>query len=297
MKHFLSVADLDAATLQVLLDRAQGFKDARADHARPLKGRSIGMLFEKPSTRTRISFEVAISELGGHPLVLSGADLQLGRGETLEDTARTVSRYLHGFVVRTFEQQRLELLASHSTIPIVNALSDTEHPCQTLADLLTLRQRFGTLSELEISYIGDGNNVANSLIIGCALAGIQITVVTPAGFEPSPAAVEAARALGGRVTLSDDPTSVKCSRAIYTDVWTSMGQEEEAEQRRQRFADYQIDATLLEQASADAIVLHCLPAHRGEEISPEVFEAHAQVIFDQAENRLHVQKAILEHLI
>jgi ornithine carbamoyltransferase len=297
LKHFLSVTDIDASTLDALLERAQSFKQTRGEHARPLQGRSVGLLFEKPSTRTRISFEVAVVELGGHPVVLSGREMQLGRGETLEDTGRTISRYLHAFVVRTFAQERLERLASHATVPIINALSDREHPCQALADLLTLKQRFGKLEGLEIAYIGDGNNVANSLMLGCALAGVSITVVTPDGFEPDPELVKAARDFGGQVTLSDDPSAVKGARAVYTDVWASMGQEDEADLRRESFATYQINGELLEQAADDAVVLHCLPAHRGEEISAEAFEAHADVIFDQAENRLHVQKAILEHLI
>lgn len=300
MNGFLSVLDLDPESLGSLLDRAAWFKANRGVSTRCLEGRSVGLLFEKPSTRTRISFEVAVVELGGHPVVLSGAETQLGRGESIEDTARTVSRYLHALVVRTFAQDRLERLAAAGSIPVVNALSDHEHPCQAVADLLTIRERVGHLAGVHIAYLGDGNNVAHSLLLAAALAGMHITVVTPTGFAPDPGVVADAMALasktGGRVEVSCEVSAIAGARFLYTDVWASMGKEDEAEARRSRFQPYQIDAALLRLAGEGAAVLHCLPAHRGEEITHEVFEANASIIFDQAENRLHAQKAILEAL-
>ena len=303
MNDFLSIDDLSADDLTSLLDRAAALKAARPSAgAGALAGQTVAMIFEKPSTRTRISFEVAIAELGGHPLPLSAAELQLGRGETIEDTGRVLSRYVHGVVVRTFEQERLERLADAATIPVVNALSDLEHPCQALADLLTVREKVGDLAGLKLTYVGDGNNVAHSLLLAGALAGMHVTIATPPGYEPIPQivkrATETADTSGGSVTVTTDPhEGVRGADAVYTDVWASMGQEREAEDRRLIFAHFQLNATLLQHAADRAIVLHCLPAHRGEEITDEVLDGPRSVVWDQAENRLHTQKALLERLM
>jgi ornithine carbamoyltransferase len=299
-RHYLTVDDLSAAELTALLDRAD---EHRADR-RPrdsLAGRTIGMLFEKPSTRTRVSFEVAIAELGGTAVVLSARDLQLGRGETVADTARVLSRYLHALVVRTFGQERLEELAAAGSIPIINALSDHSHPCQVLADLQTIRARLGTLAGIRLAYVGDGNNVAHSLLRAGALAGMHVTVATPPGHGPDPAVVAAAEATaagsGGSVSITTDPAvGVKDAQVIYTDVWASMGHEDEHAERVARFRPYQVNAELVDRAP-DAIVLHCLPAHRGEEITNEVIDGPRSAVWDQAENRLHAQKALLELLV
>lgn len=300
MNHLLSILDLDATTLKGLLARAAEFKATRGAHETPLAGKSIGLLFEKPSTRTRVSFEVGVVELGGHPVVLSGAETQLGRGETIEDSARTLSRYLDCLVVRTFGQDRLVGLATAGTIPVVNALSDLEHPCQALADLMTIEELVGPLSGCPVAYIGDGNNVAHSFMLAATLAGMDVRIITPQAYAPDDAIVSSATAFaaahGGRLSISHDPANVKGVRAVYTDVWASMGQETEAASRREAFAGFQVSQDLLGLTDS-AIVLHCLPAHRGEEITADVFESHADTIFTQAENRLHVQKAVLEALV
>jgi ornithine carbamoyltransferase len=300
-EDFLSIDDLTAEELTGLLDRAADLKaDRRASNA--LTGKTVAMVFEKPSTRTRISFEVAIAELGGHPLPLSSAELQLGRGETIEDTGRILSGYVQGVVVRTFEQERLERLADAATIPVINALSDLEHPCQALADLLTIREQRGGLAGTKLTYVGDGNNVAHSLLLAGALAGMHVTVATPPGYDPIPQiakrAQEIAEDTGGSVTLTHEaPEAVRGADAVYTDVWASMGKEREADERRLIFAPYQLNAVLLGRAARDAIVLHCLPAHRGEEITDEVIDGPQSVVWQQAENRLHTQKALLERLV
>ncbi|MBW3604999.1 MAG: ornithine carbamoyltransferase [Actinobacteria bacterium] len=300
IRHYLTVAELTATELEGLLDRAD---EHRADR-RPrdgLAGRTIGLIFEKPSTRTRVSFEVAINELGGTPLVLSSRDLQLGRGETIADTARVLSRYVHGLVVRTFAQHRLEQLAEHGTVPVVNALSDHSHPCQALADLQTMRARFGDLAGVRLAYVGDGNNVAHSLLRAGALTGMHVTIVHPEGHPPQAQVVaeaeQVATVSGGSVATTTEPQDgVKGAHAVYTDVWASMGQEDEHAARVGRFAPYQVDVDLVALADSDAIVLHCLPAHRGEEIAAEVIDGPRSVVWDQAENRLHTQKALLELL-
>ena len=297
-RDFLSVEPLTPGDLAALLDRAAELKRDRLA-SRALAGRSVGMIFEKPSTRTRVSFEVGITELGGSPVVLSAAELQLGRGETVEDTARVLSRYLHAVVVRTFEQDRVERLAGAADIPIINALSDHEHPCQALADLMTVREHLGSLAGKKITYVGDGNNVAHSLMLAGALAGMHVAVATPPGYEPiaqvSKRAHDIADDNGGSVTVTTDPhEAARDADAIYTDVWASMGQEREAEERRLIFAPYQLNETLCTHAKPEAIVLHCLPAHRGEEITDEVLDGARSVVWDQAENRLHTQKALLE---
>jgi len=300
-RHFLTIDELSAGELSALLDRADHHRALRGRSA-TLAGRTVGLIFEKPSTRTRVSFEVAVAELGGTPLVLSSRDLQLGRGETIADTARVLSRYLHALVVRTFGQDRLEELAAAGTIPVINALSDHSHPCQALADLQTVRARLGALPGVRMAYVGDGNNVAHSLLRACALAGMHLTVVTPPGHEPDPAVVAAAErraeGSGATVAVTTDPTvGVKDAQVVYTDVWASMGQEDEHAARVERFGSYQVNADLLALAAPGAIVLHCLPAHRGEEISADVIDGPQSAVWDQAENRLHAQKALRELLL
>ena len=301
-RDFLSIDDLSADDLMRLLDRAAALKADRHAGSGALAGATVAMIFEKPSTRTRISFEVAIAELGGHPLPLSSAELQLGRGETIEDTGRVLSGYVQGVVVRTFEQERLERLAVAATIPVVNALSDLEHPCQALADLLTIRDKRGTLRGVKLTYVGDGNNVAHALLLAGSLTGMHVTVATPPGYAPIPQiakrAEEIAEETGGSITVTTEaPEAVRGADVVYTDVWASMGQEREAEERRLIFAPYQLNAVLLARAADDAIVLHCLPAHRGEEIADDVIDGPRSVVWEQAENRLHTQKALLEWLV
>jgi len=300
-RHFLSMDDLTADELHGLLDLAQKVKASPDDHAAALAGRAVGMIFEKPSTRTRVSFEVAIALMGGHPLALSSSELQLGRGETIEDTGRVLSRYLDAVVLRTFGQERLEAMASTSTVPVVNALSDYEHPCQCLADLLTVLEHRGELAGLRLAYLGDGNNVAHSLLLGGAKAGMHVRVASPAGYEPIPQVVERASEIaaetGGSVEVTADPISAATGAdVLYTDVWASMGQEEEASERVLVFAPYRLDAEKVAVAKDDVIVMHCLPAHRGEEITDEVIDGPHSVVWDQAENRLHAQKALLLRL-
>ncbi len=308
VRSLLGILDLAPDEVVALLDDA-----ARLRAARPalvaggppdttLRGRTVALLFEKPSTRTRVSFEVAVAELGGTPLPLSGAELQLGRGETVEDTGRVLGRYVQGLVVRTFGQGRLRALAEHGGVPVVNALTDAEHPCQALADLLTVRDEFGSFEGRTLTYVGDGNNVAHSLLLAAASVGLGVRVAHPAGYAPDPAVVADARdraaAHGSEVTVSDDPlAAARGADALYTDVWTSMGQEEESVRRLRDFAGFQLDARLLAAASDGAVVLHCLPAHRGEEISAEVLDGPASRVLNQAENRLHVQKAVLAALV
>ena len=296
-RDYLDVDALSRDELTAILDRADDLKRDRKP-LDVLRGKTIGMIFEKPSTRTRVSFEVGITELGATPVVLSASELQLGRGETVEDTARVLSRYLHGLVVRTFAQERLETLASAGTIPVVNALSDFAHPCQALADLQTIRERRGRLAGLKLAYLGDGNNVAHSLLRAGALAGMHVAVGSPPGHAPAERVVTEAAAVaaasGGSVTVTADPLeAVRDADAVYTDVWASMGQEDEREARLQALRGYQVDAQVLAAARNDALVLHCLPAHRGEEITADVIDGPQSAVWDQAENRLHSQKALL----
>jgi ornithine carbamoyltransferase len=252
------------------------------------------MIFQKPSTRTRVSFEVGIHQLGGTGLYLSAGDLQLGRGETIKDTAVVLSRYLDGIMIRTFAQSDVEELAEHATIPVINGLTDSTHPCQALADVMTIRERFGRLEGLKVVYLGDGNNVCASLMVACAKLGPDFVAATPADYRPEEEAVRIAREAGGSVELTDDPrTAVEGADVLYTDVWTSMGQEAEREQRLRDLAGYGIDAELLRRAGDGAVVLHCLPAHYGEEITEDVLYGPQSAVWDQAENRLHAQKALL----
>jgi ornithine carbamoyltransferase len=301
-RDYLSVDDLSPEELAFLLDLSAEVKAKPADHAGALAGRQVALIFEKPSTRTRVSFEVAVASTGGHPIPLSSTELQLGRGETIEDTGRVLSRYVDAIVLRTFEQERLELLAAAATVPVINALSDFEHPCQALADLLTVREIKGGLAGRTLTYLGDGNNVTHSLLLAGAKAGMHVRVATPPGFEPIPQVVqratEIAHGTGGSVRLTHDP--IEASRdadVLYTDVWASMGQEAEADERALVFPAYALDAEKVAVAKPDVTVLHCLPAHRGQEITDEVIDGPHSAVWDQAENRLHTQKALLLWLL
>lgn len=308
VRHFLLADDLSANELTAVLDLADELKASRNDSsvgqpgARPLDGKTVAMIFEKPSTRTRVSFQVAVSELGGHPLPLSAAELQLGRGETVADTGAVLSRYVHALVVRTYAQQRLDELAGAATIPVVNALSDLEHPCQALADLQTFREEFGGFGGRTLAYVGDGNNVAHSLLVAGAMVGLSVSVAHPEGYAPDPTVVDRARrwaaTTGSQVLVTTNPSAaVAGAHAIYTDVWASMGQEDEHASRLAAFTPFQVNDAMMDAASSDAIFLHCLPAHRGEEVAASVIDGPASRVFDQAENRLHAQKALLATLV
>jgi len=298
-KDFLTIMDLSGEEIIAIVERAAELKAGRDASLCPLIGKSVGLIFEKSSTRTRVSFEVGIYQLGGQPVTLKTDDIQMGRGETVADTARTLSRYLSAVAIRTFEQERLEEFAYNATIPVINALSDQHHPCQALADLLTVYEKKGALKGVSIAYVGDGNNVANSLIEAASRTGMALTLACPDGYGPDTGILE--RALKESPTpimvTSDPEAAVKGADVIYTDVWVSMGQEEEKQRRLKDFNGYQVNSSLLGMAKPDAIVMHCLPAYRGLEISEEVLEGPASVVFDQAENRLHAQKSLLQHLL
>jgi ornithine carbamoyltransferase len=292
------VSDLGGDELRGLLDLAATMKAKPTAWRRSLQGETLALLFDKPSTRTRTSFAAAAWRLGMLPLELRPEELQLGRGESLEDTARVLSSYVAAIVVRTFEQRTLERLADAATVPVVNALTDEHHPCQALADLLTVEERFGRLSGLELAYVGDGNNVAHSLIEASALGGVRIRVASPSGYEPHPDVVARARSLGGAVEVLDDPVAaVTGAHAVYTDTWVSMGQGVDREVRISDLAPYRLDAELLSHARDDAIVLHCLPAHRGEEIAGDVLDGPRSAVWQQAANRLPTQQALLHLLL
>ena len=299
MPHdYLSVDDLAADELAAVLELAAGMRADRLLHATSLAGRSVALIFEKSSTRTRVSFEVGIAQLGAHAIVLSAGDLQLGRGETIEDTGRVLSRYVDAVVLRTFEQERLEALALAASVPVINSLSDFEHPCQALADLLTIREHLGELAGKVLTYVGDGNNVAHSLLLAGAKAAMTVRVATPVGFEPIRQVVDRAAEIaadtGGSIEVGTDPgTAAKGAHVLYTDVWASMGQEREADERALVFRPYQLNEALIDAADPDVLVMHCLPAHRGEEIADVAIDGEHSVVFDQAENRLHTQKALL----
>ncbi|HEX3824401.1 MAG TPA: ornithine carbamoyltransferase [Mycobacteriales bacterium] len=301
-RHFLVDDDLTASEQAAVLDEADRMKKDRFSH-RPLAGpRSIAVVFEKPSTRTRLSFEIGIAELGGHPVILDAQSTQLGRGETIEDTARVMSRYVDAIVIRTFGQDRIEGLAAAAAVPVVNALTDYAHPCQALADLQTIREHKGTLAGLTLSYLGDGNNMAHSLLLAGAIAGLNVRVGSPKGFEPLPAVMmragDLAAAHGGSVAVTNDPLEAAAGAdVLYTDVWASMGQESEAAGRLDVFRPYALDERAVAAASPDVVIMHCLPAHRGEEIAAGVIDGPASIVFDQAENRLHAQKALLAFLL
>jgi ornithine carbamoyltransferase len=301
-RDFLSIDDLEPKELLELLELAERVKASPREYADRLQGRSVALIFEKPSTRTRVSFEVAVASMGGHPLALSSSELQLGRGETIEDTGRVLSRYVDAIVLRTFGQDRLEALAEGASIPVVNSLSDYEHPCQILADLLTVREHKGGFEGRKLTYVGDGNNVTHSLLLGGAMVGMAVRAATPAGYEPIPQVVERAEEIGadtgGEVRVGNDPrVAASDADVLYTDVWASMGQEAEHDERVLVLMPFQINQALVDRAAPDAIVMHCLPAHRGEEITDEVIDGPRSVVWDQAENRLHTQKALLLWLL
>ena len=299
-RSFTRVADWSRDELLKALhlgDELKELQHAREEH-HLLPGRTLGMIFQKPSTRTRVSFEVGIYQLGGTALYLSAGDLQLGRGETIKDTAHVLSRYLDAIMIRTFAQSDVEELADQASIPVINGLTDSAHPCQALADVMTIRERFGRLEGVRVVYLGDGNNVCASLMVACAKLGAEFVAATPPGYAPSEEAVRIARSAGGKVDLTDDPrAAAEGADVLYTDVWTSMGQDEEREQRLHDLRGYGIDAGLLAAADKDAIVLHCLPAHYGEEITEDVLYGPQSAVWDQAENRLHAQKALLALVI
>ena len=288
--HFLTGEELDRAELLALLDRAEELKQGRdrGQGADALAGRSVGLVFEKPSTRTRVSFEVGVAELGATPLVLRGDEMQLTRGESIGDTGRILSRYLHGIVIRSGSDQRVRELADGSSVPVINGLTPQHHPCQALADLLTLKERFGDLDGLRLAYVGDGNNVARSLAILGGIAGVEVVLASPSGYGLNE----------GLAELTDDPKAAAADAdAIYTDVWVSMGDEAQADRRRADLGPYQVNDELLAVASERAVALHCLPAHPDEEITSDVLYGERSAVWDQAENRLHAQKALLERLL
>ncbi|MBR7100261.1 MAG: ornithine carbamoyltransferase [Clostridia bacterium] len=298
MKHLLKLGDLSTEEIYSILNLADQLKYERKNGIKKdyLKGKTLGMIFQKASTRTRVSFEVGMYELGGYALFLSNRDLQIGRGEPVQDTARVLSRYLDGIMIRTFEQKEVEDLAKFGSIPVVNALTDYAHPCQVLADLMTIREYKGSLKGLKMCFIGDGNNMANSLMVGALKMGMSFSIACPKGYEPDAQLVVWANSeeYAGKFTMTTScEEAAKDADVIYTDVWASMGEEGEKEIRAKAFNGYQVNEDLMKVAKPDAMVLHCLPAHRGEEITDDVFEAHADQIFDEAENRLHAQKAVL----
>ena len=295
MKHFLKLSDWSTEEIMQALDLADKLKYERKhgiEH-KLLRGMTLGMIFSKSSTRTRVSFEVGIHDLGGSGLFLSSRDLQIGRGEPVEDTARVLSRYLDGIMIRTFAQKEVEDLATYGSIPIINGLTDYCHPCQVMADLQTIREHKGNLDGRKLTYIGDGNNMANSLIVGGIKTGMEVAVACPKGYEPDADIMKWAAANGKFTCTENIEEAASDADALYTDVWASMGQEAEANQRKEIFKNYQINSSVMSVAKSDAMVMHCLPAHRGEEITADVFESHANEIFDEAENRLHAQKAIM----
>lgn len=302
LRHLISIHDLDAGEVEGIFRLAARMKSKPEHYTSQLRGRTLAMIFEKSSTRTRVSFEVGASELGGHAIFLSSRDIQLGRGETIEDTARVLSRYVDGVMARTFAHQTVLDLATNATVPIINGLTDDLHPCQALADFFTLHELFTPLRGRKIAYVGDGNNVAHSLMFGAAKVGMNMAIASPAGYEVSPGYLELARqdaeASGVNIELATDPKAVvEGASAVYTDVWASMGQEAEAQERARAFEGYTVDADLMRHALPEAAFMHCLPAHRGEEVTAEVADGSQSRIFDQAENRLHVQKALMAWLI
>ena len=299
MKHLLKLQDLTTEEIFSILNLADQLKFERKNNVKHhhLEGKKLGMIFSKSSTRTRVSFEVGMYELGGQALFLSDRDLQIGRGEPIKDTIRVLSRYLDGIMIRTFAQQDVEDLAKYGSIPIINGLTDYCHPCQVLADLMTIREHKGSLKGLKMCFVGDGNNMANSLIVGCIKTGMEIAIACPDNYKPDAQIIKWAQENGKITVTSDLFAAAKDADDLYTDVWASMGQESEKTEREKVFKNFQINASLMSVANKDAMVLHCLPAHREEEITEEVFEAHTEEIFDEAENRLHAQKAVLCKLL
>lgn len=300
MRHLISVADLSKGEIFELIKSAEKLKEERCKGITTdyLKNRTLAMVFELPSTRTRVSFEVAMTELGGHALYLNWNDLQLGRGEPIKDTARVLSRYVHAVMLRVRDHGVIEEFAFYSKVPVINGLSNLEHPCQALSDLMTINEYKGDLEDVTLTWIGDGNNVCNSLILASALTGMKMMVCVPEKYSPNKEIVKKALEIGGKIVFERDlRKAVMNADVIYTDVWISMGQEKEKEERLKAFKDYQVNSDLLKLAKDDVIVMHCMPAHRGEEITDDVIESNRSVVFDQAENRLHMQKAILMKLI
>ncbi len=299
MNHLLKLLDLTKEEIIEILDLADQLKSEtkKGIQHHHLQGKTLGMIFQKSSTRTRVSFEVGMYQLGGTGLFLSTNDIQLGRGESIEDTAKVLSRYLDGIMIRTFEHSDVEDLAKYGDIPIVNGLTDDYHPCQVLADLMTIREHKGKLEGLKMCYIGDGNNMANSLIVGCLKVGMEVKVATPKGYEPHKDVLEFTKGFECFKLTNDVEEAVTDADIVITDVWTSMGQEEEVKERKEIFKTFQINEQLMQLANKGAIVQHCLPAHKGEEISLETFNKHSNEIYDEAENRLHAQKAVLVKLM
>ncbi|MCW4644800.1 ornithine carbamoyltransferase [Bacillus safensis] len=299
-KDFLSLKDFSIHEIAYLIEKAEEMK--QNPYQDLFKGKTLAMIFEKSSTRTRVSFEAGMTQLGGHALFLSSNDLQIGRGETISDTAQVLSGYVDGIMIRTFEHEKVEDLAQYASIPVINGLTDYSHPCQALADLLTIKETKGTLKGIKVAYIGDGNNVAHSLMVGCAQLGCDIAVASPKGYEPlqevTDTAREFAKQSGAEVTVTTDPVAaVKDADVIYSDVFTSMGQEAETEKRLAEFKEYQVNNELMSHAAKDYIFLHCLPAHRGEEVTADIIDGPHSKVFQQAENRLHVQKALMKELM
>lgn len=295
LNHLLKLSDLSAEEITELLNMADQLKYEKKNGMphKHLEGKSLGMIFEKSSTRTRVSFEVGMYELGGNPMFLSSNDLQIGRGEPVEDTARVLSRMLDGIMIRTFDQKEVEDLAKYGSIPVINGLTDYCHPCQVLADLMTIREHKMSLNGLKLCFVGDGNNMANSLIAGCIKMGMAVSIACPENYKPDAELMKWASENGDFECTPDVLAAAKDADVLYTDVWASMGQEEEAKERQKVFKNYQINDSVMAVAKPDAMVLHCLPAHREEEITAKVFEEHADEIFDEAENRLHAQKAVM----
>lgn len=300
MDHLLKLLDLSTEEITGILDLADQLKYERKHNIphRHLEGQTLGMIFQKSSTRTRVSFETGMYQLGGHALFLSSKDLQIGRGEPVQDTARVLSRYLDGIMIRTFEQKEVEDLAKFGSIPVINGLTDFCHPCQVLADLMTIREKFGSFTGLKMCYIGDGNNMANSLIVGGLKVDMNVAVATPDGYKPDGEVLEFTKGYADKFALETDPfMAASGADIVITDTWTSMGEEAEKEERKKVFKDYQVNKQLLAAANAGVMVQHCLPAYRGQEITEEVFEEHADEIFNEAENRLHAQKAVMVKLM
>ena len=296
--NLISISDLSREDILRLLDSADAFRSRRGKHGYPLQGKSLAMIFEKPSTRTRVSLEVAAAELGAHPLYLSAGELQLGRGETISDTARVLSRYVAGITARVYSHSTVMQLAAHADVPLINALSDWEHPLQILADLQTVRQRFSRLEGLKLAWIGDGNNVCNSLILAAAILGMEIVVASPLGYQPRAEILQQARRLGGRPGVVVEPAeAARDADVLVTDTWVSMGDEGEEAERLRVFGRYQVNSDLMSLASPESIALHCLPAHRGQEITDEVMDGPQSAVFDEAENRLHTSKAVMAWLM
>lgn len=299
-RDFLTLADYSKDELEYLLELAADLKQQQksGNMEEPLKGKTLGMIFEKSSTRTRVSFEAGIYQLGGTGLFLKSDDIQIGRGELISDTAKVLSGYLDGIMIRTFSQKDVEELAEHASIPVINGLTDSYHPCQVLADLLTIQEVKGALKGVKVAYIGDGNNMAHSLMLGAAIMGMDVSIAAPEGYQPEQQVTEKATSIarlqGGKVEVTDQPAvAVKHADVIYTDVWASMGQESEQIIREKKFAGFQVNKSLCSLANKDAVIMHCLPAHRGEEITAEIIDGKQSIVFQQAENRLHAQKALM----